>query len=108
MEIWELQLLAVHGADLSQFESTCDVWKAGFSCGAAADYTRRRPIVGPTKYPKLLLATGHGTLGWNMAAAAGRVITDLIGGCMPDIAIEGLTTGALPPRVGGLLTAQGL
>ena len=39
----------------------------------------------------LLLATGHGTLGWTMAAGTGRVIADLVSGRRPEIDIEGLT-----------------
>ena len=33
--------------------------------------------------PNLYLATGHGTLGWTMAAGTGRVIADLLGGRRP-------------------------
>jgi D-amino-acid dehydrogenase len=32
-----------------------------------------------------LLATGHGTLGWTMAAGTGRVIADLVSGRKPEI-----------------------
>ena len=38
------------------------------------------PIVGPTPIANLYLATGHGTLGWTMAAGTARVIADLISG----------------------------
>jgi len=41
--------------------------------------------------PNLLLATGHGTLGWTMAAGTGRVIADLISGRKPEISLDGLT-----------------
>jgi D-amino-acid dehydrogenase len=49
------------------------------------------PIVGPTPYRNLLLATGHGTLGWTMAAGTGRVIADLVSGKTPEIELNGLT-----------------
>ncbi|MGL6111262.1 MAG: FAD-dependent oxidoreductase, partial [Rubrivivax sp.] len=49
------------------------------------------PIVGPTPYANLLLATGHGTLGWTMAAGTGRLIADLVCGRKPEIDIDGLT-----------------
>ena len=49
------------------------------------------PVVGPTPYPNLYLATGHGTLGWTMAAGTGRVIADLLGGRRPEISLDGLT-----------------
>jgi D-amino-acid dehydrogenase len=38
----------------------------------------------------LLLATGHGTLGWTMACGTGRVIADLVSGRKPEIDVSGL------------------
>jgi D-amino-acid dehydrogenase len=38
----------------------------------------------------LLLATGHGTLGWTMAAGTGRVIADMVSGRQPDIDVSAL------------------
>jgi D-amino-acid dehydrogenase len=35
--------------------------------------------------PNLYLNTGHGTLGWTMAAGSGRVLADMISGQTPDI-----------------------
>jgi D-amino-acid dehydrogenase len=67
-----------------------DVSKAMFWCGLRPMTPDGTPIVGPTPYPNLLLATGHGTLGWTMAAGTGRVIADLISGRKPDIDIDGL------------------
>jgi D-amino-acid dehydrogenase len=49
------------------------------------------PVLGGTPYPNLYLATGHGTLGWTMAAGTGRVMADLICGRATDISLEGLT-----------------
>ena len=46
---------------------------------------------GATRIPKLMLCTGHGTLGWTMAAGTGRVMADLIDGKQPAIDMEGLT-----------------
>jgi D-amino-acid dehydrogenase len=68
-----------------------DVSTATFWCGLRPMTPDGTPIVGPTPYPNLLLATGHGTLGWTMAAGTGRVIADLVAGRKPDIDIEGLT-----------------
>jgi D-amino-acid dehydrogenase len=48
------------------------------------------PIVGPTPLSNLLLATGHGTLGWTMAAGTGRVIADLVSGREPEIDVAAL------------------
>jgi D-amino-acid dehydrogenase len=49
------------------------------------------PIVGPTSVQNLLLATGHGTLGWTMACGTGRVIADLVSGKKPEIDVSGLS-----------------
>ena len=49
------------------------------------------PVIGATRIPNLMLSTGHGTLGWTMAAGTGRVMADLIGGRAPEIDMEGLT-----------------
>ena len=43
------------------------------------------PVVGATPYSNLWLNTGHGTLGWTMAAGSGRVIADLISGRAAEI-----------------------
>ena len=48
------------------------------------------PILGPTPIHNLWLATGHGTLGWTMAAGTGRLLADWMGGRKPEISIEGL------------------
>lgn len=49
------------------------------------------PLVGPSPIPGLWLNTGHGTLGWTMAAGSGRLLSDLISGSAPAISDEGLT-----------------
>ncbi len=49
------------------------------------------PVIGATRIPNLMLSTGHGTLGWTMAAGTGRVMADLIDGRAPEIDMEGLT-----------------
>jgi D-amino-acid dehydrogenase len=48
------------------------------------------PVVGATRFRNLFLSTGHGTLGWTMAAGSGRVIADLVAGRTPEIDLEGL------------------
>jgi D-amino-acid dehydrogenase len=67
-----------------------DVSKASFWCGLRPMTPDGTPIVGPTPMDNLLLATGHGTLGWTMAAGTGRVIADLVSQRKPEIDIEGL------------------
>lgn len=49
------------------------------------------PVLGGTSYPNLYLSTGHGTLGWTMAAGTGRVMADLMSGRKTDISLDGLT-----------------
>jgi D-amino-acid dehydrogenase len=67
-----------------------DVSKASFWCGLRPMTPDGTPIVGETRIQNLLLATGHGTLGWTMAAGTGRVIADLISGKKPEIDVTGL------------------
>lgn len=68
-----------------------DTRRAEFWTGLRPMTPDGTPVVGATAYPELLLATGHGTLGWTMAAGTGRVIADLIGDRSPAISMEGLT-----------------
>ena len=68
-----------------------DISRAEFWCGLRPMTPDGTPVIGPTRHANLYLATGHGTLGWTMAAGTGRLITDLVGGRRPEIALEGLT-----------------
>lgn len=70
------------GGDLSQ---------AKFWCGLRPMTPDGTPILGPTRYPRLWLSTGHGTLGWTMAAGTGRLMADWIAGRKPAIDTEGLS-----------------
>jgi len=42
------------------------------------------PVIGATRYPNLFLNTGHGTLGWTLAAGSGRALADLVSGRKPE------------------------
>ena len=42
------------------------------------------PCIGRTRYPNLLLNTGHGTLGWTMACGSGAAIADIASGKKPE------------------------
>ncbi|MGE5337383.1 MAG: D-amino acid dehydrogenase [Gemmatimonadota bacterium] len=68
-----------------------DVRRAEFWCGLRPMTPDGTPVIGPTRYANLYLATGHGTLGWTMAAGTGRVIADLVSGRKPEISLDGLT-----------------
>ena len=72
------------------FPTGGDVSKASFWCGLRPMTPDGTPIVGTTPVRNLLLATGHGTLGWTMAAGTGRVIADLVSGRPPDIDVSAL------------------
>ena len=68
-----------------------DVSKASFWCGLRPMTPDGTPIIGPTPYANLFLSTGHGTLGWTMAAGSGRLLADVISGRETDIPMQGLT-----------------
>jgi D-amino-acid dehydrogenase len=68
-----------------------DVSKAEFWTGLRPMTPDGTPIVGPTRLPNLWLATGHGTLGWTMAAGTGRLLTDWMSGRPTEIDVEGLS-----------------
>ncbi len=44
-----------------------------------------RPIIGPARIPGLWINSGHGHLGWTMAAGSARLLADLIEGRRSDI-----------------------
>ena len=73
-----------------------DVSRAEFWCGLRPMTPDGTPVLGATRLPNLFLATGHGTLGWTMAAGTGRVIADVIGGRAPGIDMSGLTINRYP------------
>jgi D-amino-acid dehydrogenase len=68
-----------------------DVARAEFWTGLRPMTPDGTPIVGGTAFDNLYLSTGHGTLGWTMAAGTGRVMADLISGRKPEISLDGLT-----------------
>ncbi|MBK9236327.1 MAG: D-amino acid dehydrogenase [Rhodoferax sp.] len=72
------------------FPSGGNVSQAEFWCGLRPMTPDGTPIVGATPIKGLYLATGHGTLGWTMAAGTGRVMADLMSGRQPDISLQGL------------------
>jgi D-amino-acid dehydrogenase len=43
------------------------------------------PVIGRTRYPNLYLNTGHGTLGWTLAAGSARALADLVSGRAPEV-----------------------
>jgi len=73
------------------FPDAGDVGKATFWTGLRPMTPDGTPVMGGTKLANLTLATGHGTLGWTMAAGTGRAIADLLAGRTPEIDFDGLT-----------------
>ncbi len=68
-----------------------DISRADFWTGLRPMTPDGTPLVGPSPIPGLWLNTGHGTLGWTMAAGSGQLLCDLISGSDTAISDEGLT-----------------
>jgi D-amino-acid dehydrogenase len=68
-----------------------DLARAEFWCGLRPMTPDGTPVIGATPIDNLFLATGHGTLGWTMAAGTGRVMADVISGRSAGIDLTGLT-----------------
>lgn len=75
-----------------------DLFPGGGDLSKAEGWTGLRPmtpdgtpVLGPSRYKNLFLNTGHGTLGWTMAAGSGRAVADVVLGRAPDISFDGLT-----------------
>jgi D-amino-acid dehydrogenase len=68
------------------FPEAGDAGKASFWCGLRPMTPDGTPVLGRApKYSNLFLNTGHGTLGWTMAAGSGKVLADLVSGRQPEI-----------------------
>jgi D-amino-acid dehydrogenase len=73
------------------FPRAGDVAKASFWAGLRPMTPDGTPVIGPTNLDGLWLSTGHGTLGWTMAAGSGQLLADWIGGRAPAIDTDGLS-----------------
>ncbi len=67
------------------FGGAADQSKATFWSGLRPMTPDGTPILGASTVSNLWLNTGHGTLGWTMAAGSGRVLADLVSGRAPEI-----------------------
>jgi len=74
------------------FPGAGDAGRASFWCGLRPMTPDGTPILGRSRVANLYLNTGHGTLGWTMAAGSGRVLADIISGKAPDIDVSDLGT----------------
>lgn len=66
------------------FSSALDFDDVTFWSGLRPATPSGVPLVGQTGIANLYLNTGHGALGWTMAAGSGRAIADLISGNKPE------------------------
>lgn len=68
------------------FPMAGDATRATFWCGLRPMTPDGTPVLGRAeRYPNLFMNSGHGTLGWTMAAGSGRVLADLVSGRDPEI-----------------------
>ncbi len=67
------------------FGGAADQSKATFWSGLRPMTPDGTPILGRSTLPNLFLNTGHGTLGWTMAAGSGRILADMISGRATEI-----------------------
>ena len=67
------------------FGGAGDLAQASFWCGLRPMTPDGTPLVDRSPLPNLFLNTGHGTLGWTMAAGSGRLLADLVSGTVPEI-----------------------
>ncbi len=72
------------------FNGGGDLEKAEFWTGLRPMTPDGTPMLGATQYGNLFLNTGHGTLGWTMAAGSARYVCDVMTGRTPDIDPAGL------------------
>jgi len=67
-------------------------------CGLRAMSADGVPIIGPTPVSNLLVSSGHGHLGWTMAAGSAELLADLICGDSPAIDPEPYALRRFGPR----------
>jgi D-amino-acid dehydrogenase len=72
------------------FVGACNISQGSFWAGLRPMTPDGPPIIGACPISNLFLNTGHGTLGWTMAAGSGRILADVVSGVIPDIDIAGL------------------
>jgi len=67
------------------FPGAADYDNANYWTGLRPATPSNVPLVGRTRFEGLYLNTGHGTLGWTMAAGSGRALADIISGREPEV-----------------------
>lgn len=67
------------------FPDACDYQNVQFWSGLRPLTPGNVPYLGQTSYPNLYLNTGHGSLGWTMAAGSAKIIRSLLLNQTPEI-----------------------
>lgn len=75
------------------FPGAFDEKKAVLWAGLRPMMPNSVPVIGRARYKNLYLDTGHGHVGWTMAAGSGKLLADLVAGRKPEIDVEGLEYG---------------
>jgi len=70
------------------FGSAIDATRASYWAGLRPATPSNVPLIGRTRYANLYLNTGHGTLGWTMAAGSGKAVAEIVSGRKPEIGFE--------------------
>lgn len=73
------------------FPNAGDFREASFWAGLRPMTPDGPPFLGASPLANLYLNTGHGTLGWTMAAGSARALADLVSGKPPDIDLNGFS-----------------
>jgi len=87
---YNLELNPVRCAALTKratewFGTAIDSARAEYWAGLRPSTPSNVPLIGRTRYSNLYLNTGHGTLGWTMAAGSGKAIAEIVSGRTPDV-----------------------
>lgn len=72
------------------FPAAFDERKAELWAGLRPMMPNSVPVIGRARFRNLYLDTGHGHVGWTMAAGSGKFLADLVAGRKPDIDPSGL------------------
>ncbi len=70
------------------FGDAVDVTKVEYWTGLRPATPSGVPLIGRTRLANLYLNTGHGTLGWTMAAGSAKALGDIVSGAKPQVAFD--------------------
>ena len=85
LELNPLRCEALTRRAVEWFDGAIDAERATYWTGLRPATPSNVPMIGRTRYPNLYLNTGHGTLGWTMAAGSGKAICEIVSGRQPDV-----------------------